>query len=146
MDWLKGKKTVVPVDFSNESVEAVDFAVEVTSDESDIHVIHVAADLLIMEPGMVWDEMNDATRELKLLEALREKFPHEKYNRLTLYIAFGDAGHEIAEYAEQIGAGVIILPSHGRTGLTRVLIGSTAERVVRLAHCPVLVLKKEAKK
>jgi nucleotide-binding universal stress UspA family protein len=34
------------------------------------------------------------------------------------------------------------MPSHGRTGLQRLLIGSTAERVVRLSHCPVLVLKK----
>lgn len=142
MDWLKGKKIVVPIDFSDESIEAVKFAVEATSGESEIHVLHVAADLLIMEPGMVWDEMTDEAREKKLHESLAATFPLEKYPRLELHVAFGDAGHEIAEYAENAEAGVIILPSHGRTGFSRVLIGSTAERVVRLAHCPVLVLKK----
>ena len=37
--------------------------------------------------------------------------------------------------------GLIVMPSHGRTGLAHLLIGSTAERVVRFSHCPVLVLR-----
>ena len=57
----------------------------------------------------------------------------------------GDPGHEITEYAEEIGASLIITPSHGRTGLSRLLIGSVAERVVRLAKCPVMVLKSKHK-
>ena len=50
--------------------------------------------------------------------------------------------HEIADFAQEKKAELIVLPSHGRTGLTRLLLGSVAEKVVRLAHCPVLVLKK----
>ncbi|HCK41739.1 MAG TPA: hypothetical protein DHW22_08920 [Planctomycetaceae bacterium] len=49
----------------------------------------------------------------------------------------GDPGHNITDYAKEIGAGLIVMPSHGRTRLKRMLIGSVAERVVRLAHCPV---------
>jgi len=59
---------------------------------------------------------------------------------LQIDILFGDAGHEIAKLAERQGAELIVLPSHGRTGIKRLLIGSVAERVVRLAHCPVLIL------
>jgi nucleotide-binding universal stress UspA family protein len=56
-------------------------------------------------------------------------------------VAFGDPGQRITAYAEEVGADVIVMPSHGRTGLKRLLLGSVAERVLRLAHCPVLVLK-----
>ena len=48
---------------------------------------------------------------------------------------------EIAKYAEEHHTDLIVLPSHGRTGLARLMIGSVAERVVRLAHCPVLVIR-----
>ena len=47
----------------------------------------------------------------------------------------------IANYAREQGAALIVMPSHGRTGLSHLLIGSVAERVVRYASCPVLVLR-----
>ncbi len=55
---------------------------------------------------------------------------------------FGEPGHKITELAGSEGAELIVLSSHGRTGISRLLIGSIAEKVVRLAHCPVLVLRK----
>ena len=60
---------------------------------------------------------------------------------VNLEIEFGDAGYRIADHAKQLNADLIVMPSHGRSGITRLLIGSVAERVVRLAHCPVLVLR-----
>ena len=56
-------------------------------------------------------------------------------------VRFGDPASEIVDFASGIAADIIVLPSHGRTGLTHLLIGSVAERVIRLAKCPVLVLK-----
>jgi universal stress protein A len=53
----------------------------------------------------------------------------------------GDPAAEIVRVAEERGAGLIVLSSHGRTGLGRILFGSTAESVVRHARCPVLVVK-----
>ncbi|MGC3968366.1 MAG: universal stress protein [Pirellulales bacterium] len=75
-------------------------------------------------------------------QALRERLADSKFAGINLHVAFGEAGHEIAGFAQTHHADLIVLPSHGRTGLSRLLIGSTAERVVRLAHCPVLVLRK----
>lgn len=142
MSWLNQKCALVPIDFSDESLAAVDAALELMPQDSTIHVIHVAADLLLMEPGIAWDDATDEARAQNLTAEFHKRFSDPKYARTKFHVAFGDAGHQIVDYAEEIDAGIIIMPSHGHTGLTRVLIGSVAERVVRLAHCPVLVLKK----
>ena len=63
------------------------------------------------------------------------------FAQVDFHVRFGDPGREIAAFAESQHADLIVMPSHGRTGLSRILIGSVAERVVRLAHCPVLILK-----
>lgn len=56
-------------------------------------------------------------------------------------VVHGDAAAEIVRVAKERGADLIVIASHGRTGLGRILFGSTAEAVVRHAHCPVLVVK-----
>ena len=79
---------------------------------------------------------------LKAEKALADRFSAPEFAGAKLVAKVGDPGHEIAEFAEEIDAELIVIPSHGRTGLTRLLLGSVAERVVRLAHCPVLVFRK----
>ena len=56
-------------------------------------------------------------------------------------MAHGEPAAEIVRVAEERGAGLIVISSHGRTGLGRIIFGSTAESVVRHARCPVLVVK-----
>ncbi len=56
-------------------------------------------------------------------------------------IVHGEPAAEIVRAAEERGAGLIVISSHGRTGLGRIIFGSTAESVVRHARCPVLVVK-----
>jgi nucleotide-binding universal stress UspA family protein len=56
-------------------------------------------------------------------------------------LAHGEPAAEIVRVAEERGAGLIVISSHGRTGLGRIIFGSTAESVVRHARCPVLVVK-----
>lgn len=56
-------------------------------------------------------------------------------------ITHGDAAAEIVRVAKEKDVDLIVIASHGRTGLGRILFGSTAESVVRHAHCPVLVVK-----
>jgi len=58
-------------------------------------------------------------------------------------IAHGDAAAEVVRTAKEKDVDLIVIASHGRTGLGRILFGSTAESVVRHAHCPVLVVKKD---
>ena len=141
MNWFEGKKVVVPIDFGEQSREAVDAALEMVFRPSDVHVIHVLPDLAMMAPEAIWQDITETNRRNSIEATFRKKFEQQKYHNLTFHVAIGDAGHRIVEYAEEVGADVIVMPSHGRTGLRRLLIGSVAERVLRLAHCSVLVLK-----
>ncbi|MEQ8786870.1 MAG: universal stress protein [Pirellulaceae bacterium] len=142
MNWLPKKSVVVPVDFSEESLAALDVALQMVDRPQQLHVIHVLPELNVAEPGVIWDSIDDKSRCQHADDALREKLSDPKYVGLNLHSVVGDAGHKIADYAAECKAELIVLPSHGRTGLKRLLIGSVAERVVRLSHCPVLVLRK----
>ena len=81
-------------------------------------------------------------REEGMRNLLHKRLSAPKYADVRIELIIGNPPHGIADFAEQIDADLIVMPSHGRTGLKRLLIGSVAERVVRLAHCPVLVLRK----
>ena len=142
MSWLPKQKVVVPVDFSDESFEALATAVELVADASHLHVVYVLPVLEPAEPGVIWATVDEASRQRHAEQALRERMAELQLAGAQVAIRFGDPGHEITEYAADEKADLIVLPSHGRTGLKRLLIGSVAERVIRLAHCPVLVLRK----
>jgi nucleotide-binding universal stress UspA family protein len=133
---------LVPIDFSEESFQALEVGLQIVEDPSQLTIIHVLQDLSPMEAGEVWGVIDPQTRLENVTKALRERLKDEKYARVKIEVLLGDPAHGIANYAQQEKIGLIVIPSHGRTGLTRLLIGSTAERVVRLAHCPVLVLRK----
>ena len=136
------EKVVVPIDFSDESRAALDTAMEIVDQKAEkIHVIHVLAELSPAEPGVIWGEISNENRVQHVREALGELFPGEKYKGVQVEVTFGNAGFRISEYAESIGADLIVISSHGRTGIERMLIGSVAERVVQHSHCPVLVLR-----
>lgn len=142
MAWFPKQTVLAPVDFSELSWEAVDTALELAARPSGVHILHVLPVLEPAEPGVIWHTIDNETRSHHAAQAIRERLADAKYREVQVQIAFGDPGAEIADFACQIGADLIVLPSHGRTGIARFLIGSVAERVVRLAHCPVLVLRK----
>jgi universal stress protein A len=87
----------------------------------------------------------------QLDEAARRDLPRfadcEEFEGLDVedLVVHGEASAEIVRVAEERRADMIIISSHGRTGLGRIIFGSTAEAVVRHAHCPVLVVKPPAK-
>jgi nucleotide-binding universal stress UspA family protein len=141
MAWLPKNTVVVPVDFSPESLAAVATALELVKNASRLHVIHVLPILDPNEPGAVWSQLDNDSRRAGAIQGVKEKLPEAKYADIDVAVAFGDPGEEITNFAESLAADLIVMPSHGRTGIKRLLIGSVAERVVRLAHCPVLVLK-----
>jgi nucleotide-binding universal stress UspA family protein len=136
-------RVLVPVDFSDESFAAVDEALAFVPDASRLHVIHVLPQLAADEPALLWTPVDEEAIAAQAKSAIEKRLTDPRYEGHHVAIAFGNAGSEIVAYAERIGADLIVLPSHGRTGLERLLIGSVAERVVRLAHCPVLVLRRK---
>ena len=104
-------------------------------------VIHVLQDLSPLEAGEVWGVVDPQTRIEAANNSIRQKLFDSPIQPGQIEVRLGDPASGIAKYAEELHAQLIVLPSHGRTGLTRLVMGSVAERVVRLAHCPVLVLR-----
>ncbi len=141
MKFLPKKTIVVPFDFSDRSVRAVDTALQVAGDESQVHIIHILQELNVADPGVIWQTVDNENRAKHATESMQQRLAGQPYNNLKLHVDFGDPGHRITEVAAQIGADLIVMPSHGRRGIKRLLIGSVAERVVRLSHCPVLILR-----
>jgi nucleotide-binding universal stress UspA family protein len=140
MTWFSKKTFVVPIDLSEHSIRALDEVLSMADATSVIHVIHVLHESPAIAPEFtpVFDvnaEIQHATR------AVHERLNHEKYRTVQVHVTYGDPGMEISKFAEEAKADLIVISSHGRRGWQRLLIGSVAERVVRLAHCPVFVLK-----
>ena len=144
MTWLPRQTVVVPVDFSDDSFAALQTARELAGEPAHVHVVYVVPVLEPAEPGVIWHTVDDDSRRRHATDALKKELDARGLSTDQLFIRFGDPGHEIVRHAEEVDAGLIVVSSHGQTGLKRLLIGSVADRVVRLAHCPVLVLKRRA--
>ncbi len=142
MTWLPKKSVVVPIDFSGESKIAVETALELVKAPAHVHAIHVMFPMDIVAPGVVWGGIEDVDREKAVREHTDEFLKEHNLTGVTVLTRVGDPGTEIADYAESINADLIVIPSHGYHGIKRALLGSVAERVIRHAHCPVLVLRR----
>jgi len=135
---------LVPTDFSEQAHKAVDQALELVREPDRMTVLHVATPLNtfpVGDPAIAWGTMCDEKRTEHLRKVFYDHFSDLKYDGIRFEVAFGSPADEITRFAQDHSFDLIVLPSHGRTGLMRMMIGSVAERVVRLAHCPVLVLR-----
>lgn len=144
MSSFPKKSVVVPVDFSDASKVAVDLGLQLVDVPGHLHIIHVSPSIFPTEIGYVWETYDEKEYLEKADQALRDWLANEKYQGVDRAIKMGSPGEEIVSHAQDVRAELIVIPSHGRTGLKRLLLGSVAERVVRLAECPVLVLKPPA--
>jgi nucleotide-binding universal stress UspA family protein len=139
MTALACQTVLVPVDYSTESQHALAVGREVVTPGGVVHAVHV---LHVAPIGMVVPATNSVEQIAHGEQHLQQFLTEAGVRDVKTHVMEGDPGHEIVKLAEQLHADLIVMPSHGRTGLAHVLIGSVAERVVRLAHCPVLVLRK----
>lgn len=137
---------LVPVDFSHASLDglkyAIQFASKVRAKILVLTVIHLGydytADGYAMYDLSPLEEAARAAAEREMqLFVRRVRFGAVKFETA---IEIGPPVHQICAFAEERKADLIITPTHGYTGFKHVLIGSTAEQVVRRAACPVLVV------
>jgi nucleotide-binding universal stress UspA family protein len=138
---LHPKKTLVPVDFSDQSLAAVDRAIDIAGNEGAVQVVFVLTEVLAMEPGNLFGTITNDPRIEVAMKKLRETFSDAKYAKIKFHVATGNFGREIASFAQREKINLIVIPSHGYGFVKHMLLGSVAERVVRLAVCPVLVLR-----
>jgi nucleotide-binding universal stress UspA family protein len=144
---LKLKKILVPTDFSKFSSKALRYATEfATQFGASITLLHV------VEPIAYPPESGYAPVEIEAVETTWRKDAKRKLEELgrkvvqppltaRAVVRFGSPYHEITALAKEEGVDLIILATHGYTGLKHVFLGSTAEKVVRHAPCPVLTVR-----
>ena len=142
------RRMLVPVDFSDHSREALRHAKALSDlyEQASLELFHVIEETLhpaFYSPAMrsIYDAQPNI--EEKAIEKL-EEFYHSADGpgeEASFGAGPGRAPQAIAEHARQAESDLIVMATHGRTGLERVSLGSVAEKVVRLASCPVLTVK-----
>lgn len=146
MSWFEKKCVVVPIDFSEDSFRAVEVAKEFVEMESNIHLIHVTQPWNEHVIGGSWGQETEEERVNSIEKKMRDRLHEMNHENVGIIIKIGSPPVEITRYAEEIEAELIVMPSQGKTGLKHFALGSVAERVVRKAHCPVLVLRQKDRK
>ena len=147
----KIKRILVPTDFSAPSQEAVEYAVVLARRfDAAIHLIHVLHDPLAAQAA--WEFYipdSPQQREHRHNEAKDRLWEtasdYVKAGvRITTEVRLGSPTEEIFGAAIAYGTDLIVMGTHGRTGLPHLLLGSIAERVIRTAPCPVLAVRPQA--
>lgn len=140
------ERILVPMDYSRHSELALGYAREIASSEgASLHLLHVLEvdtypDFYFpVQASQMFDMPELKERALQHLRDRLEKEGPEV--RAELHVELGHPAQSVVEYAERLGIDLIVLASHGRTGLERALLGSVAEGVARRAQCPVLIVK-----
>ena len=140
-------KILTAVDFSENSECAFDYALtlatQFNAELTIIHVINEPVDLRgFYVPHISFEQLEKEIEESAV--KMMETFCSTKLGTFSNYktaIVTGIPCDEITATATKIDASLIVLGTHGRTGLDRILFGSTVERVVRTASCPVLTVR-----
>lgn len=145
------KNILVPIDFSDYSKNALRYAVQFAKNfNAKLFLIYVVEPMIypadfsmgqVAIPSMDADLQNRAEEELKNLSS---NYVDAALQSETI-IKTGKPFVEINETAKEIDADIIIMATHGHTGVEHLLFGSTAEKVVRKAPCPVLTLREPIK-
>jgi nucleotide-binding universal stress UspA family protein len=141
----KSRRYLVPLDFSKGSEVALDYAMAMArEDKARLTLLHVVpAATGYPSEAMRFDLYSlmerDAREDLARLMKRKKLSPGAAQ---VLLMRGTNPAEVIASQAKKLHASMIIMGSHGRTGLQRLLLGSVAERTLRLAGCPVLIVKK----
>lgn len=141
---FKIRKILVPVDFSECSNKAVQYAEAMANQfDAELVLLHVVeeylptSELVLVDTTALLQELRDTAK--RDVDKLRDQIdPHID---ASSEMRCGSPYNEIVRAAEQMDADLIIMSTHGRTGFIHTFMGSTAERVVRHARCPVLVVR-----
>ena len=138
---LKHPAVVVPIDFSDDTEAAIRSGLERVDNPAALHVLHVLTPLDHVSPGVLRGTVTDAGREETVRQNINDLLAKLGAKGATIAVQIGDAGLKTADYAHSVNADLIIVPSRGFHGVKRLLLGSTAERIIRHAYCSVLVLR-----
>ena len=141
------KTILVPTDFSECSDDAVRYGLELARRfDAHLHLLHVVQDP-VTQPWAaegfsvpLFEVVDQWQKQAE--QRLRTSVPEEDKGRVTVASIIATPYAEILDYAAAHNADLIVMGTHGRGGVSHMLLGSIAERVVRRAPCPVLTVRK----
>ena len=144
-DW---KRICCPIDFSDASHAAMEVAADLARKNGASLVLLHAYPIpgytfpdgsVVASPRMMQELADQAQKHLEDWRVEAEKLVGAP--RVRTEKAIGEPASEIVSFVKSSGTDLLVLGTHGRTGLEHALMGSVAERVVRKAHCPVLTVR-----
>lgn len=139
---MKAQRILCPIDFSVPGTAALDVASKLARQtQAKLYLVHVEENPAVVNPGLFgglppssWRDSHELA--LTLPTATEVRFEHD--------LLLGDPATEIVRFAEEHDVDLIVMGTHGHSGVLRALLGSVAEHVVRHATVPVLTLKPSA--
>jgi len=140
-----------PIDFHDNSLAALEYAAQFARQyDATVYLLHVVPSDEFHLHRDVYRSEESGGADVKWAEKVaKEKLQEIAQKHLRggirheILIRVGDAAKAILETAEVVGAEVIVMATHGRTGVPHFFLGSVAERVVRAAPCPVLTIRRK---
>ncbi|NQV14648.1 universal stress protein [bacterium] len=144
---MQFSKILVPTDFSESARYALPFATDLAQKyKADLHILHIV-EPIVAPVDFAWGTYSYPDIEKQLsgyVEESMSKIVHDQIpegivaETTTLH---GKPWREIVSFAKENEIDLIVMATHGLSGLSHALYGSTAEKVIRKAHCPVLTVR-----
>jgi len=141
---MNAQKILFPTDFSPSSEPALELATALARDAGAKLLIAHVEEIPLVTGGaeFLYSMPEPASHELR--EMLSEVVPTDLNVPYEHHLLAGEAASSIVDFADAEHVDMIVMGTHGRRGLTRLLMGSVAESVIRRANCPVLTVKHPA--
>ncbi len=138
---MNTNKILYPTDFSTAGHTALEMATSLARDRgATLVIMHVEDPTMAYGGGELYYGIDEPDKQ-ELKRMLSEVVPTDSAVAYEHRLMIGSPAHAILEMADRENADLIVMATHGRTGLFRMLMGSVAEEVVRKAKCPVLTVK-----
>jgi len=143
---MNAKRILCPIDFSEHSEAALGYASTLASESgAKLFLVYVDDSQVAYDAGFAgYVPPADETEQLE--KQLHETLPTVAGVECEHHLLFGHPAEAIADFAKRHDIDLIVMGTHGRTGVARLVMGSVAEAVVRRAECPVLTVKQPTQK
>lgn len=144
---LKISRILFPTDFSEPAKQALQYAMAFADRfEADLHLFHVVREVVYPLPDASTSWTLPVTNQQAEVDVATQRLAEEigtgwaERHRIVRVAEVGYPSESIVKYAQRHKIDLIVMGTHGHTGLSHLLLGSVAEKVVRLATCPVLTV------
>lgn len=138
---MASEKILFPTDFSPAGDEALKLATSLARDKGAVlFIVHVEEPVAMYAAGEFPEAIAEPPTD-ELLKQLEEVKPADPSVKVEHRLLKGDPAEALVQFADDENVDMIVMGTHGRTGFSRLLMGSVAEHVVRKANCPVLSYK-----